>query len=198
MKKSRSASKKKRSAKKKPARSRSSAARRRAPKRAKKAARSRSAATKRRSTAKTRTRAARKKTGARKRAKKATRTTKASRARKRPVTVRKPAARRAGPPRIAAAPSAALPTPIVPVNELKVGVVTHYYSHLSVAVVAVTDRRLHLGDRIHVKGHTSDFYQTVGSLQIEHDQVSSTDIGQAVGLKVNQHAREHDVVYVVT
>jgi putative protease len=86
----------------------------------------------------------------------------------------------------------------VPANELKVGVVTHYYSHLSVAVVAVTDRRLQVGDRIHIKGHTSDFYQTVDSIQIEHDSITMADIGQAVGLRVTEHAREHDVVYLVT
>jgi putative protease len=86
----------------------------------------------------------------------------------------------------------------VPANELKAGVVTHYYSHLSVAVVAVTDRRLQVGDRIHIKGHTSDFYQTVESMQIEHDVISVAEIGRTVGLKVTEHAREHDVVYLVT
>jgi len=90
------------------------------------------------------------------------------------------------------------PTPVVPANELKVGVVTHYYSHLSVAVVAVTDRLLQVGNRIHIKGHTSDFYQTVDSIQIEHESTAVANIGQAVGLRVTEHAREHDVVYLVT
>jgi translation initiation factor IF-2 len=79
-----------------------------------------------------------------------------------------------------------------------VGVVTHYYSHLSVAVVSLTDRGLRAGDRIHVKGHTSDFYQTVESLQLEHESVMAAQTGQAVGMKVSEHAREHDTVYVVT
>ena len=96
-------------------------------------------------------------------------------------------------------PQAAIPAPpVVPANELKIGVVTHYYSHLSVAVVSVTDRPLQVGDRIHVKGHTSDFYQTVESIQVEHESRPRAEVGQAVGLGVTDHAREHDVVYLVT
>jgi putative protease len=101
--------------------------------------------------------------------------------------------------RVARAPKVApVAAPAVPANELKVGVVTHYYSHLTVAVVSLTDRGLRVGDRIHIKGHTSDFYQTVESLQLEHESVMAAGIGQAVGMKVTEHAREHDVVYIVT
>ena len=96
-------------------------------------------------------------------------------------------------------PQAAIPAPpVVPANELKIGVVTHYYSHLSVAVVSVTDRPLQVGNRIHIKGHTSDFYQTVESIQVEHESRPRAEVGQAVGLSVTDHAREHDVVYLVT
>jgi putative protease len=194
MKKSRSSSKK-RGGKKKPAKRKP--AKRKVVKKTKKTAKSRSAAARRRTGAKARTRSAAKKTRARKATKKT-----ATRAggRKRPVSktkkasTKKPA--RAAAPRIA--PVLVPAAPVVPANELKAGVVTHYYSHLSVAVVAVTDRRLQLGNRIHVKGHTSDFYQTVGSMQIEHDTISVADVGQTVGLKVAEHAREHDTVYLVT
>ncbi len=96
-------------------------------------------------------------------------------------------------------PQAVIPAPpVVPANELNIGVVTHYYSHLSVAVVSVTDRPLQVGDRIHIKGHTSDFYQTVESIQVEHESRPRAEVGQAVGLRVTDHAREHDVVYLVT
>ncbi|MFZ5877084.1 MAG: hypothetical protein ACOYXU_11835, partial [Nitrospirota bacterium] len=117
-------------------------------------------------------------------------------AKRRAATKTKPAATR-----VARAPKVTpvvAPAPVVPANELKAGVVTHYYSHLSVAVVSLTDRGLRVGDRIHVKGHTSDFYQTVESLQVEHESVMAARIGQAVGMKVTEHAREHDVVYLVT
>ena len=114
----------------------------------------------------------------------------------RPAATRRRTAKPVAPVR---PPQAAIPAPpVVPANELKIGVVTHYYSHLSVAVVSVTDRPLQVGDRIHIKGHTSDFYQTVESIQVEHESRPRAEVGQAVGLRVTDHAREHDVVYLVT
>jgi len=198
MTKSRSASTK-RTVKKKPLKKRA-AAKRKVPKKAKKTTRSQSAGARRRPSTKTKTRTrARKKPGVRRPAKNATRSATASQARKRPSAAVKKPARRAASPRVARAPKpAAPPTPVVPANELKLGVVTHYYSHLSVAVVAITERRLHVGDRIHIKGHTSDFYQSVESIQIEHSSVPVAEIGHAVGVRVTEHAREHDVVYLVT
>jgi hypothetical protein len=187
MKKTRSASKK-RPAKKKPVKRRTAAAKRTAPKKARKTARPRSAAAKRRTGPKERT-TARKPAGSKP-------TKKTARAAVRP---RKAPAKKSASPRIKpASKPVTAPSPAIPANELKAGVVTHYYSHLSVAVVAVTERRLQAGDRIHIKGHTSDFYQTVESMQVEHDTVGVADIGQTVGLKVAEHAREHDVVYLVT
>lgn len=182
-KRSRSASAKKRTAKKRPAR---------------KTSKPRSTATSRRRTGvKTRTRAGAKKTTARKPVRKI-RAAKPAAARKRTATTRAPAPSRVA-TRVSPAPKpAAPPAPVVPANELKVGVVTHYYSHLSVAVVSVTDRPLRIGDRIHIKGHTSDFYQTVESMQIEHNAINAAEVGQTVGLKVTEHAREHDTVYLVT
>ncbi len=195
MKKSRSASKK-RTAKKKPAKSPSAAAKRKSPKK-KKTVKSRSAPEKRRTDAKAKTRAGAKKTRPRKVTKKTTRKKPAPEtARKRTVSTAKKRPVRAASPRKPLAPKPVVP--VVPANELKAGVVTHYYSHLTVAVVAVTERRLQVGNRIHIKGHTSDFYQTVGSMQVEHDTVSAAEIGNTVGLKVTEHAREHDTVYLVT
>ena len=40
-------------------------------------------------------------------------------------------------------------------TETKIGTVTHYYAHIHVAGVAITDGELHTGDTVHVKGHTS-------------------------------------------
>ena len=54
----------------------------------------------------------------------------------------------------------------------RIGVVTHYYGHLSVAVVKLEPgTTLRVGDNIHIKGHTSDFGQRVESLQIGHAPV---------------------------
>ena len=117
---------------------------------------------------------------------------------------RKPAAKRATPKKKAAARAPARPRP-APVpeaprgplpGEVRVGVVSHYYGHLSVAAVKL-EVALKVGDTIRVLGHTSDFRQRVDSIQIEHQAVSEAIAGDEIGLKVVQHARENDVVYRV-
>lgn len=104
---------------------------------------------------------------------------------------RKPPVRRA-PPK--AAKPASPPPPPPPPGE-RIGVVTHYYGHLSVAVVKLESGTLRVGDSIHIRGHTSDFSQRVESLQIGHAPVNEVGPQDDFGLKVVEHAREHDVVY---
>ena len=70
-------------------------------------------------------------------------------------------------------------------------------SSLSVSVVEITDGELAVGDKIHIKGHTTDFEQEVNSIQIEHAPVEKAEKGQTIGLKVNEKAREGDEVYKV-
>lgn len=82
-------------------------------------------------------------------------------------------------------------------NEVAVGTVTHYYSHLNVAVVQINKGELKTGDTIHIKGHSTDFMQTVESMEYEHRHVDLASAGQSVGIKVKDHAREHDIVYLV-
>jgi len=67
---------------------------------------------------------------------------------------------------------------------------------LSVAVVELRGT-LKVGDTIHIKGATSDFTQKVDSMQIDHKEVEEAKKGQAIGMKVKEHAREHDVVFKV-
>ena len=93
--------------------------------------------------------------------------------------------------------AAAAPAP-APLPGERIGVVTHYYGHLSVAVVKLDPgTALRVGDTIHIKGHTSDFGQRVESLQIGHAPVQEVRPNDDFGLKVVDHAREHDVVYRV-
>ncbi len=97
-----------------------------------------------------------------------------------------------GPPRVEAPP---VEEPIP--QEFAVGVVTHYYSDLGVAVVQINAGELKTGDAIHIKGHTSDFTQQVASMEYEHQHVDLVAAGQKIGLKVVDHAREHDIVFLV-
>jgi len=91
---------------------------------------------------------------------------------------------------------AAQPTPPAEPGE-RIGVVTHYYSHLSVAIVRLESGTLRVGDVIHIRGHTTDFSQKVDSLEVNQAPVTEVRPNDEFGLKVAEHAREHDVVFKV-
>jgi len=78
----------------------------------------------------------------------------------------------------------------------EIGKVTHFFSKISVAVIDLT-ATLSVGDRIRIQGPTTDFEQTVDSMQIEHENVKSAKAGQSIGLKVKERVREKDTVYKV-
>jgi len=79
---------------------------------------------------------------------------------------------------------------------IEVGKVAHFFSKISVAVVELSGT-LSVGDKIAVKGPTTDFEQTVESMQIEHVNVEKAEKGQSIGLKMNERVREKDTVYKV-
>jgi Elongation factor Tu domain 2 len=91
---------------------------------------------------------------------------------------------------------AAQPTPPTEPGE-RIGVVTHYYSHLSVAIMRLESGTLRVGDVIHIRGHTTDFSQKVESLEVNQAPVTEVRPNEEFGLKVAEHAREHDVVFKV-
>jgi hypothetical protein len=80
--------------------------------------------------------------------------------------------------------------------EAEIGRVTHYYNHLRVAVLKLTEP-LQVGDLIHVLGHSTDFMQKVTSLQIDYHNVVGVNPGDDVALRVIEPVREHDVIYRV-
>ena len=81
-------------------------------------------------------------------------------------------------------------------REERIGVISHYYTHLGVATMVVEGEHK-VGDTIHIRGHASDFTQKVESIQIEHENIDLAKKGDNIGIKVKEHAREHDVVYKV-
>jgi translation elongation factor EF-1alpha len=83
------------------------------------------------------------------------------------------------------------------VSEQLVGSVTHFFGKAGVIALEITGGGLELGDTIHVTGHLTDFTETVGSMQIEHDQVTVVKSGDLVGIKVAGRARPGDDVYRV-
>lgn len=81
-------------------------------------------------------------------------------------------------------------------DEKEIGEILHYYGHIQVAVIKLSDA-LNTGEKIRIKGHTTDFEQEVGSIQVDHNQIEKADKGQEVGMKVKDKVREQDKVYRV-
>ena len=79
---------------------------------------------------------------------------------------------------------------------MRVGKVTHYFDHVSVAVLELTDG-IRVGDTLHFLGHSTDFKQEVTSLQIEHASVKEAKPGQDVAMKVIQRVHPHDAIFKV-
>ncbi|MFH1183898.1 MAG: hypothetical protein V1755_02520 [Chloroflexota bacterium] len=78
----------------------------------------------------------------------------------------------------------------------RIGKVTHYFDHLSVAVLGLTDG-IRVGDTLHFLGHSTDFKQEVASLQIEHESVDEAKPGQDVAMKVIQRVHPNDAIFKV-
>ena len=78
----------------------------------------------------------------------------------------------------------------------EIGKISHYFSKIEVAIVDLT-APLSVGDRITMKGVTTDFEQTVESMQIEHENVKTAKAGDSIGLKVKERVREGDIVYKI-
>ncbi len=76
----------------------------------------------------------------------------------------------------------------------KVGEVSHFFTRISVAAVEVT-APMRLGDPIAIKGMTTNFEQTVGSMQIEGEDIEEAKAGDSIGLKVVDRVRKGDIVY---
>jgi putative protease len=81
-------------------------------------------------------------------------------------------------------------------EEKEVGQITHYYGHLNVGIIELTDN-LKVGDTVHIKGHSDDFTQAVDSMQIEHKDVSEAKAGDLIGIKVIQKVHPHDRVFKI-
>ena len=81
--------------------------------------------------------------------------------------------------------------------EEEVGKVSDFFAHPIVAGIELTGT-LKAGDRIHIKGHTTDMELTVGSMQINNVDVNEAKAGDAIGVKVSERVRRGDIVYKVT
>jgi putative protease len=81
--------------------------------------------------------------------------------------------------------------------EEKIGIVEHFFTNVCVAAIKITDGELKIGDTIHIVGMHTDLKQKIESMQINRVPVMSVKAGDDVGIKLNDKAREHDVVYKI-
>ena len=77
-----------------------------------------------------------------------------------------------------------------------IGSITHYYDGLEVGIVELKSE-LKVGDKIKIKGHTTEVDQGVDSMQVDHKDVETAKKGDVVGIKVSSRVREGDQVYKV-
>jgi translation elongation factor EF-Tu-like GTPase len=81
-------------------------------------------------------------------------------------------------------------------EEIEIGRVNDYFAKIGVAGIDLTST-LKVGDRIHIRGHTTDLEEIVESIQVEHESVEEARAGDKIGVKVAERVRGGDHVYRV-
>ena len=82
--------------------------------------------------------------------------------------------------------------------EEKIGEVVKFFAKPSVAAVKVTSGELKAGDTVKFTGHTTDFEDTIDSMEIDNKQIEKAVEGDYIGIKVSDRVRPGDEVFVVT
>lgn len=80
------------------------------------------------------------------------------------------------------------------VKAVEVGIITHYFPHVRAAVVKLK-KPLQVGQPVWIHGKTTDFRQTVSSLQIDRKPIDHARAGQEIGLEVCREVRPQDKIY---
>lgn len=78
-----------------------------------------------------------------------------------------------------------------------IGEVSDFFAHPVVAGIELT-ATLKVGDKIRIKGHTTDLEMTVGSIQIDNENVEQAKAGDSIGVKVDERVRKGDSVFKVS
>lgn len=110
--------------------------------------------------------------------------------------VKKTVVKKAKPKKKVVVPPDPLPWRHALPGETMVGVVDDYYSHLSVITLTLQSP-LKVGDKIHVRGHTTDMTEILESMQINHAPVTQAKVGDPIGIKAVGKCRAGDYLYRV-
>jgi len=82
-------------------------------------------------------------------------------------------------------------------SEEIIGTVSDFFAHPVVAGIELT-AALKVGDKIRIKGHTTDLEMTIDSMQIDNAQATEAKPGDSIGVKVSERVRSGDLVYKIT
>jgi len=81
-------------------------------------------------------------------------------------------------------------------EEIEIGEVSDFFARPVVAGIELT-QNLKVGDKLRIKGHTTDLELVVESMQVQNVNVSECKPGDSVGIKVPDRVRRGDTVYKV-
>ena len=81
-------------------------------------------------------------------------------------------------------------------EENRIGTVDHFFANISVSMIKLSDG-LKVGDRIRIKGNTSDFTQDISSMQIDRVPAQEAKAGDLISIKIDQKVRKDDAVYKI-
>ena len=81
-------------------------------------------------------------------------------------------------------------------SEEMIGTVADFFAHPVVAGIELTGV-LKIGDKIRIKGHTTDLELSVNSMQINNESIEEAKAGDCIGVKVPERIRKGDKVYKI-
>jgi len=82
--------------------------------------------------------------------------------------------------------------------EEQVGVVVKFFAKPSVAALEISQGTIQKGDMLKYKGHTTDFTETIASMEVDNQPVDQAKAGDLIGVKVSERVREGDKVYKIS
>ena len=80
--------------------------------------------------------------------------------------------------------------------EKEIGKVFRYFSNISVAAIELSDT-LKVGDKIAIRGATTNFDQVVDSMQEHNQDIDIANVGAQIAIKTMEKVRENDTVYLI-
>jgi hypothetical protein len=90
------------------------------------------------------------------------------------------------------------PATIARLYPKRVGTVTHYYAQSQAALIRMELGEMRAGDAVHIRGHTTDFYERIEELRVDDVVVDSARKGQTVGVRITRTVRENDGVFLLS